>query len=282
MIDKLILKELALRSPHLATTPHDLFYYSNYYNRLLRKADTIVDIPKSGYYKYSDSIEEDRSKKSTWDFSYYINDIGFREAYPNTEETDILSFFGCSFTYGVGVPTEHTFYKQVAGDRSFLNLGDPGASIQKIALIFSAACRVWKIKTAVITLPPWFRFGYTDKSNNFIPIVTSDYPYSSEETEQVRLSLHKDFSEQYHYSRVRDLLSLIIETARIQNLDLIIGSWDSETLEIVEAITGYKGPLWNWQLQDRGRDERHPGVNSHALYGNLIKSYLDNKQFVSL
>jgi len=282
MIDKLILKELALRSPHLATVPSDLFYYSNYYNRLLRKADTIVDIPKPGYYKYSDPIEEDRSKNSTWNFHYYINDIAFREAYPSVEDSDILSFFGCSFTYGVGVPTENTFYKNVAGDCSFLNLGDPSASVQKIALIFSAACRVWKIKTAIITLPPWFRFGYTDKANNFLPIVASDDPYPSKETENVRLSLHKDFSEQYHYSMIRDSLSLMVETARIQNINLIIGSWDSETLEIVEAVTGYKGPLWDWQYLDRGRDGRHPGVNSHAFYGNLIKSYLDNKQFVSL
>lgn len=282
MIDKLILKELALRSPHLATTPRDLFYYSNYYNQQLRTADTIIDIPTSGYYKYSDVIEESRSKNSTWDFQYYINDIGFRENYPSVEETDILAFFGCSFTYGVGVPTEYSFYKQVAGNNSFLNLGDPGASIQKIALIFSAACRIWKIKTAILTLPPWFRFGYTDKANNFIPIVTSDNPYSSTETENVRLSLHKDFSDQYHYSKVRDLLSLILETARIQNINLIIGSWDSETLEIVEAVTGYKGPLWDWQYLDRGRDGRHPGVNSHASYSKLIKSYLDNKQYVAL
>jgi hypothetical protein len=282
MIDKLILKELSLRSPHLATTPADLFYYTNYYNNLLRKYDTIVDIPGPGYYTYSDSIEESRSKNSTWDFQYYINDIAFREAYPSVEETDILSFFGCSFTYGVGVPTENTFYKQIAGDSSFLNLGDPGASIQKISLIFSAACRIWKIKTAIITLPPWFRFGYIDKANNFMPIVASDSPYSSSETENVRLSLHKDFSEQYHYSIVRDLLLLIIETARIQNINLIIGSWDSETLEIVEAVTGYKGPLWEWQQSDRGRDGRHPGVNSHASYSKLVKSYLDNKQFVVL
>jgi hypothetical protein len=282
MIDKLILKELALRSPHLATTPHDLFYYSNYYNRLLRKADTIIDIPPAGYYKYSEPIEEERSKNSTWDFYYYINEIGFRDQYPSVKESDILSFFGCSFTYGVGVPTENTFYKNIAGDNSFLNLGDPGASTQKIALIFLAACRVWKIKTAVITLPPWFRFGYTDKANNFMPIVASDDPYSSKETEQVRLALHRDFSDQYHYASIRDSLSLILETARTQNINLIIGSWDSETLEIIEAVTGYKGPLWDWQLQDRGRDKLHPGINSHALYGKLIKSYLDNKQFVVL
>lgn len=282
MIDKLILKELALRSPHLATTPVDLFYYSNYYNRLLRKDNTIVDIPKPGYYKYAESIEEKRSENNTWDFHYYINDIGFREYYPSVEETDILSFFGCSFTYGIGVPTENTFYKHIAGDSRFLNLGDPSASVQKIALIFSAACRVWKIKTAVITLPPWSRFGYTDKANNFMPIVASDNPYPSEETENVRQSVYKHFSNQYFYSNVRDSLSLILESARSQNINLVIGSWDSDTLEIVEAVTGYKGPLWDWQHLDRGRDGRHPGVNSHASYSNLIKSYLDNKQFVVL
>jgi len=282
MIDKLILKELSRRSPNLASSPADLFYYSNYYNRLHRNNTTIVDIPKPGYYKYSEPNEAERSKNSTWDFHYYINDIGFREEYPNVKEKDILSFFGCSFTYGVGVPTEDTFYKNVAKGNSFLNLGDPSASVQKIALIFSAACRVWNIKTAVITLPPWFRFGYTDKENNFMPIVASDTPYPSEETEKVRLALHKDFSEQYHYASIRDSLALILESARLTNINLVIGSWDSETLEIVEAVTGYKGPLWEWQQSDRGRDGRHPGVNSHALYSKLVKSYLDNKQFVVL
>ena len=282
MIDKLILKELALRSPNLATTPHDLFYYSNYYNRLLRKSDTIVDIPRPGYYKYSEPLEEERSKNSTWNFHYYINDIGFRDEYPSVEETNFLSFFGCSFTYGVGVPTEHTFYKNIVGDNSFLNLGDPSASVQKIALIFSAACRVWKIKTAVITLPPWSRFGYVDKVNNFVPIVAADNPYPGEETEGVRKSVYQYFSNQYFYSNVRDSLALILDSARSQNINLIIGSWDSETLEIVEAVTGYQGPLWDWQQLDKGRDGRHPGINSHSSYSNLIKSYLDNRQFVVL
>lgn len=280
MIDPIILKELSRRSPCTVKCPQDLFYYTSYYNRLLRTSDNNISPPISGHYTH---ISEEEKSWDTFNFppfQYYINDIGFRESYPNTEETNILSFFGCSFTFGFGLPTRHTFYKKVAGDLPFLNLADPSATTQKISLIFSAASNIWKIKTAIIILPPWSRFSYVDKVNNFISIVASDSPYPSNEIENIRKALLTNFSDQHMYSCVRNSLTLIVNSAKLKNIDLILGSWDEETIEIIEACTGYKGPFWDWKFMDKGRDGRHPGIESNKVYADLIKTYLQNRQFV--
>jgi hypothetical protein len=269
MIDSKILQELEYRSPLLAKVPSDMFYYTNYYNNLSRSGK--ISIPKEGYYKYADGDEETNTVDTAHNFSYYMNDIGFRDPYPSVTETNILGFFGCSFTFGIGVPTEDSFYYQLSkyNNQPYLNLGDPSASAKKISLIFAAAANIWPMKDAVITLPTWSRFTYVDKLNNFIAIVASDPPYEGEETENVRTALFKNFSDQFFYSEIKEAITLIVTTAKLHNIKLTLGSWDLETTELVRRSTGLN--CIHWAKSDVGRDKIHPGPKSHFEYFNLLK-----------
>ena len=271
MIDNNILQELGYRSPLLAKVPGDMFYYTNYYNSVHDKSS--FDIPKEGFYKFADIYEEARTGNTKYNFSYYINDIGYRETYPVPSQNNILGFFGCSFTFGLGVPTEDTFYYQLAGNRPYVNFGDPSASVNKTSLMFSAAANIWKMSTAVITLPSWTRFNYTDKMNNFVSIVASDPPFSVKETEQVKQSLFKYFSDQFFYSEVKNSLTLIITTARLHNIKLVLGSWDKEIVDLVKITSGLN--CLYWSQSDVGRDKVHPGPKSHFEYFKMLQNEIN-------
>ena len=278
MIDENILNEISKRSPLLAKSPEDMLYYSNLHNR----AGLEMAFPGVGTFKYLNTAEEQRSKKDYKEFSYEINSMGFRGKYPDPSEKNLLGFFGCSITFGEGLPEEDNFPYQLAAhyNKKLLNLGMCGAGAQRIALIFQAATRIWNIETAVITLPDWGRFNYVDKENNLLSILPP-HPHSSPEGEKVRNSLVKYFSDQYLMSATKDAISFIISIAREKNINLILGSWELGTRNIIRASTNYEAAPFIYQVSvETARDNVHPGPLACAKYTDVIKHYIDNKIYV--
>ncbi len=278
MIDKTILQELANRSPYRASSPLDMLYYSNLHN----KAGLEMGFPGIGTFKFLNEAERLRSKKKYKEFNYVINEMGFRGNYPDPSKKNVMGFFGCSITFGEGLPEEDNFPYQLSKyyKKDCLNLGMCGASSQRIALIFQAATKVWDIETAVITLPNWGRFNYVDKNNNFLSIIPP-HTHSSIEGEAVRLSLVKHFSDQYLMSATRDAVSFITSIAKEKNINLILGSWDLETREILKASLNYESApfVYNHKIES-ARDNCHPGPIACANYTKTIKNYMDNKKYV--
>ncbi len=278
MIDQTILQELSNRSPLLASTPADMLYYSNLHNR----ANLEMAFPGVGTFKYLNKAEEDRSKKEYKEFSYEINDMGFRGKYPNQDTKNILGFFGCSITFGEGLPEEDNFPYHLGNyyNSPILNLGMCGAGARRIALIFQAATRIWDIETAVITLPDWGRFNYVDRENNLLSILPP-HRHGSEECEKVRNSLIKHFSDQFLMSETKDAISFIVSIAKEKNIKLILGSWELGTREITKAILNYEAAPFIYQVSvETARDNVHPGPIACSNYTETIKHYIDNKKYV--
>lgn len=278
MIDKQILYEVANRSPLLASKPSDMLYYSNLHNR----AGLEMAFPGVGTFKYLNKAEEDRSKKEYKEFSYEINEMGYRGKYPDPSEKKLLGFFGCSITFGEGLPEEDNFPYQIAKhyNRPMLNLGMPGSGAHRIALIFQAATNIWDIETAVITLPNWGRFNYVDKENNLLSILPP-HPHATPECENVRKSLLKYFSDQFLISETKDAISWIVSVAREKNINLILGSWELGAREIIKATLNYDAAPFVYQVAvETARDNVHPGPIACANYTDIIKHYIDNKKYV--
>jgi hypothetical protein len=278
MINNTILEEMSKRSPFRALTPADMIYYSNLHN----KAGLEMGFPGIGTFKYLNKPEEDRSKKKYKEFSYTINDIGFRGAYPDPSIKGLMGFFGCSITFGEGLPEEDNFPYQLSQhySKECLNLGMCGAGSHRIALMFQAATRIWDIETAIVTLPNWGRFNYIDQENNFLSIIPP-HPHASIEGNAVRLAMIKHFSDQYLMSATRDAASFIVSIAREKNIKLILGSWDEETREILKAGLNYDAApfVYNANIES-ARDNVHPGPTACANYTNTIKHYILNNKYV--
>lgn len=278
MIDQIVIDELKNRSPLLAKVPQDMLYYSNLQNR----AGLEMAFPGIGTFKYLNDAEKDRSKPNYKDFSYTINDMGFRGKYPEPSAKNVMGFFGCSITFGEGLPEEDNFpylLSHYYGKES-LNLGMCGAGAHRIALIFQAATRIWNIETAVVTLPNWGRFNYVDKENNLLSVLPP-HPHSSTEGEAVRQSLVKNFSDQYLMSATRDAASFIVSIAKEKNINLILGSWELGTRQIIENCLDYSAVPFVYNVKEEtARDNVHPGPTACAEYAKHVKHYIDNKKYV--
>ena len=278
MIDQNILDELKNRSPLMAKVPQDMLYYSNLHNR----AGLEMAFPGIGTFKYLNNAEKDRSKLNYKEFSYTINDMGFRGKYPAPSAKNIMGFFGCSITFGEGLPEEDNFPYLLSHyyGKETLNLGMCGAGAHRIALIFQAATRIWNIETAVVTLPNWGRFNYVDKENNLLSVLPP-HPHSSTEGEAVRQSLVKNFSDQYLMSATRDAASFIVSIAKEKNINLILGSWELGTRQIIENCLDYSAVPFVYNVKEEtARDNVHPGPTACAEYAKHVKHYIDNKKYV--
>lgn len=91
------------------------------------------------------------------DFEYRHNEWGFRSG-PIVRDCDV-AFYGCSQTYGTGIP-ESTRWCDLVADQhglTFNNFGAGGAGTDKILDIFWATSQHVKIKTAVFMLNGLYR-----------------------------------------------------------------------------------------------------------------------------
>lgn len=279
--DKNTMQELKNRSPLMARVPKDMIYYSNLQN----KAELNQGFPQPGVHKFLNKPEELRTVSDwTEDFSYTINDFGFRGSYPSTTEKNIMAFFGDSCTFGEGLPENKVFPYVLNSyyQKPLLNLGMPGVGTHRIAMIFAAAVRVWNIDIAIITLPNYARFNYVSSSNLMYSILPP-HPTAPEEVEVIRKDLAKNFSDQYFMSAAKDALTWIITTAKEKNIKLILGSWDAQMQPIIKNSTGYDSASFElFPLNEKpARDKVHPGVVANESYAKKLKEFVDNEKYVN-
>ena len=272
--------ELKKRSPLLAKQPVDMLYYSNLQNRSMLNQG----FPPPGIHKFLNKPEEDRSVPNyPTEFSYHVNEIGFRGHLPSTDTKRLLAFFGDSCTFGEGLPEEHVFPYMIGShhNRPMLNLGMPGTGIHRIAMTFSAAVRIWDIETVIITFPNYARFNYVTAKNDMLSILPP-HPTVPKEAEEIRLSLVKNFSDQYFISAAKDAIAWIITTANERKINLILGSWDSMVCDIIQASTDYLPVRFFMHPKngDCARDNVHPGILANQTYASSLIHYLENKNYV--
>lgn len=270
MLDQHLLNFIQTKSIGLIKSPADmrslgLFQYSETETNSCYKV---------GWVKY---LAEEESKNSAEshqpDFSYYINDIGFRGEYPSVDNKGILGFFGCSVAFGQGLPENETYARLIAQhfNKKYLNLGITGAGCHRTALTFSAATRLWNIETAVIMLPTYTRFHYVDKGNHLHSILPSN-KIGIPEIDLVRFDILKHFSDQFLLSQTIDAIQWIIDIAKLKNINLVLASWDIEMIQIVKEAFDLDAIALN--SIDTARDGQHPGKLSHKAFAEKIISIL--------
>jgi len=267
MLDQNLITFLKSKSPSLVKTPADMLEFGclQYYKEY---AD---EYSKFGWIKYF-SEEEKNSSVEDSDVGYFINDIGFRGNYPNTDNKKLLAFLGCSIAFGQGLSEDNIYANLIANHRNqqYLNLGIPGAGCHRIALTFSAATKIWDIETAVINLPPYTRFHYVDKTNHLQSILLT-YDIEPGEIENVRKDILQHFSDQFLMSQTIDAIQWIMDIAKSNNINLVLASWDQDTIQLVK--TAFDLDILKFTVTDKARDG-HPGEESHKLFAQEVISNL--------
>ena len=265
MLDQNLLNFIKNKSSSRVSTLSDMIQFG-----CLQYANEYFDeYSNFGLVKYCSKEEEDNSKKD-WpdDFSYFINDIGFRGNYPSPDDKKLFAFFGCSISFGQGLP-EHQIYADLISkhyNKKYLNLGIPGAGIHRTALTLSAASKIWNIETAVINLPPFSRLHYVD-TNNRLQSILLTHNTDLKDIENVRISILKNFSNQFLAADSIDAIEWILDIAKSKKINLVLSSWDDDTIQLVRA--GFSLDILKFNMIDQARDN-HPGIQSHKAFADQV------------
>jgi hypothetical protein len=273
MLSQVLLNFLKSKSPTLARVPTDMVQFSGlqYYK------EYVDEYSNFGWLKYLSEEEKNNTVDNGEEFSYYINDMGFRGNYPSVDDKKLIAFFGCSIAFGQGLP-EHKIYADLIAkhyDKQYLNLGIPGAGCHRIALAFSAASNVWDLETVVINLPPFTRFHYIDKTNHLHSVLLT-HKIELPEIEKIRIDIIKDFSDQFLLSQAIDAIQWMIDIAKSKRINLILASWDDDMIQAVKTALGID--ILKFNTIDRARDG-HPGIESHKTFANDVINILASETY---
>jgi hypothetical protein len=235
----------------------------------------------------------EQTLKDKWpheDFDYEFSELGFRDV--DLPESVDLAAFGCSYTFGVGLPIKRTWHKLLADKHNLTsyNFGQPGASIKTISDIFCIVSNNVKIKKAVILLPSYMRASVTTQSlsksikfYDLLPTKPSRWLQSSSNTNvfDILHDMYYKYTPDAEFIRtMKDAVYMIEYLAKTKNIELFISSWDRPTYDLLKVMEfKYAKLIDEWvdpsefnhiTNSDYARDGNHPGILHHEYWANKI------------
>lgn len=220
----------------------------------------------------TNSKENVKSDPINNSFKYYINEYGCRGDWKLSPSIKKFGFFGCSFTFGVGVDEQHTFVKiieQHYDNIECLNFGQGGSSVQRISKLVSTSIRMFDFDTIVITLPSMYRFLVTDNDNNYMDIVPNHSVSGKKEVAIYSCFTDLDFKSMY----MDYIYWMLAETRNIKRV--VWGTYDSIVYSLLKEHDIKDIVFWDSIIYDKGRDRSHPGIGSHSHYATEIIKRLE-------
>lgn len=184
-----------------------------------------------------------------------------------------VCYYGCSFTYGVGVDLSSRWTNQI--DRvmgySSNNFGVEAIGIDEILNIFTITSRFVNMKRAVFLLPAASRQTIAVPNNmyiNALPMADQSIDRSPEDIHYS--SIWYQLPNEYFIDRAISSIQLIVRLAELQNISCIFATWDNEVFDILPAV---KVPeVFTSNGAAKGSDGLHPGVVYHThLAQEVIK-----------
>lgn len=263
----------------------------------LLKSKSLSDITAFGPYKHDAFAHvaeffgpDDVTYAHLWPhehFTYTMNDSGYRgPAFP--DETDIAAF-GCSFTFGSGLPDHMLWHKLLSDElgKTSVNFGVPSASIESIIDMFLIASTHIKMKSAVFLFPHYSRLQIAKKHpvRDTIEYLNTDASYISVQNKAYGLEsehLYRGIPNEEMYKIGKNKIYLLEHIAKERGIDVYVSSWSADTyklleeleLESITVLPEWRSPSMEFANEDKARDNKHPGPKHHALWVNTMKSYI--------
>lgn len=257
----------------------------NFYHRLwtpvLSLPEHIDDKCSAEYIKVSNLDLENKKFGVSGDFIYQHNKYHFRDKdfVPNTN----ILCFGCSVTYGIGVPIEHRWTDIVSKNLGLIsnNYGIPGLSTSQITLMYLGLLKFVRPKYAVFLVPDYNRelLSKFDSKGNISYFQTwSNYDICIEkETRLEDFEISKNYYSlpiSWHLDRfVNDIHTICLMSEQL-GIKTLIGSWSSTSHNILQdiEISNFKNcHLIDYLEPDKkGRDQDHPGIVYHHTLADIV------------
>lgn len=214
--------------------------------------------------------EEERNIGST-PWKYEINKHGYRGK-EWTFNKESIAFFGCSFTFGIGVEKPVTEYSEEILGIPCHNIGQPGSSPLNVLKTFTAFNKFHPVKLAVITLPqierlywPTFNEQYKIWSyGNIIPHWVDD------NNKKIHKYAYKFFTLDTCVAYMYDYIQMAELSAAVNGTKILWSSWDLQTEEVLKNVLTDQNIVPSVSIIDRGRDGLHPGPRSVKLWADQL------------
>lgn len=242
----------------------------------------ISDVTNVTYFSPADYLNHASWKHGNFD--YTISELGLRgNSIPKSID---LAAFGCSFTFGQGLPVEMLWHEIVAKNNnlSVYNFGQPGAGIKSITDIFTLLLNHVDIKHAVFLLPSYHRLQIAAKSKfsdqvDLVPLIPNYISRLETNFEIDGKAVYSAMTDEEMLKTFKDCIYLIEELASHAGIKTYFSSWCNDTYKFMEHINYRSVLLPQWissaELQnDVARDEQHPGPKHHIKWANEIMSYI--------
>ena len=229
--------------------------------------------------RYSDKWEHPH-------FNYIINSYGFR-GNDTPLETD-LAAFGCSFTFGSGLPENMLWHNVLAKklNTTCANFGIPSCSIESIVDIFLIASKHVTIKKAIFLLPSIERLQIAKKlgEGELVKYFNIMPSYSSAVNEFFEIysdQIYRALPLEEIYKICKNQLYLLDHIAKERNIQVYMSSWDPKTYKFINQLDldsvilpAWVSPSLEFANADLARDLKHPGFKHHELFIDNIIDYI--------
>jgi len=231
-----------------------------------------------------EAINKGKTSFKFEDVHYDMSELGYRITNPLENIKNSVGVFGCSYTFGVGVPYEKVYSSILERKlkKPVYNFGIPGGNIQKIAKAFCSINNFYRLDTAVFVLPSLYRYEFIREAGDCFyqeDLIPNYPPYDNP---RVYKMLYEEFDDTTFFNEYIKNINLIKYNAKIQSTKTYITTWCKATLDLVRK---YNLDLFNVEqtrfveseeshaginVTDFARDGYHPGIRSHALSADSI------------
>ena len=227
-------------------------------------------------------FEQKKISDDEW-WKYKINYYNFRDEWDfSTTTMPKVAFFGDSFTFCDGIDSQNThsnYIRNLINVRTY-NVGKGGASVERIARIFSAFTKFVEYDIAVITLPHIYREYFVD-DRGFLTDLIPNVDQKNEHFEYMQpfFALH----ENYQKMKLSFCVNHILSVADFYNIKVLINTWDIPTFELLKIVAP-KRLMKNTFPPTidilNARDGLHPGPLAQHQYAHDITKELYDRAWI--
>jgi hypothetical protein len=256
---------------------HGRFEYSVFL-RNLEDSPEGVEIPFSNHME--EVLAERGELSENW--QYFINSYNFRGKWNlDTDKKIKIACFGDSFTFGDGLREEVLHVQQLANffpEAELYNLGRGGASVERIARIFSVFTKFVNIDIAVITLPHIHREFWIDDKGVTIDLIPNEKHNHFE-----YMKPFFELPENYQKIKLSLNVNYILDIANILGIKVLFTSWDEPTYRLLQicAPKNTANKMFPNDLDNKmARDKQHPGPKSQLRHAKNIRKEIYDRAWI--
>lgn len=235
-----------------------------------------------------DAIKNNLTNIKIDDVKYDTCELGYRISNPLEGIKNSIGVFGCSYTFGIGIPNDKTF-THLLQERlgvPVYNFGIPGSGIQKITKSFCSINGFYKLKTAIFVLPSLYRYELIKQDGDYFiqeDLIPNNPPSLLKKTYEL---LYSEFDDITFFNEYIKHIHLIKLMAKVHGTEVYFTTWcgvtldllkkynvdyfESESIRFLESERSHRGE----NVNDFARDGLHPGLKSHKLTCDTIYSIL--------